>query len=45
MIIPIEKWKECIKCPHCYDDDAALYCDKLERGGECGEEENRTTEN
>lgn len=40
MILPMDMWEECIKCPHCYDDDEALYCDKLERGGDCGERTN-----
>jgi hypothetical protein len=33
MIIPTEKWSECLKCPYCYDDDEGLYCelDKCER--------------
>ena len=28
MIIPTEQWTQCLKCPHCYDDDEALYCAK-----------------
>ena len=26
-MIPIEDWNKCIDCPHCSDDDEALYCD------------------
>ena len=28
QIIPSDMWLECLNCPHCYDDDEALYCGK-----------------
>jgi|GEM_PF-7105182 len=32
MIIEPEFYRECLKCPHCFDDDEGLYCH-----GECAE--------